>query len=197
MNGPSTPSLPAPPGVVRRRTQTATVSASQPPVGSSPLPVRLPGTAQPAYHHVGTPLPSRLPGAVAPRSEPVNVRDLERLRQKKNAGAGADKKQQQDLISSEDSWTLTREREERYRAEIEAQVRQEMAAEEEMRKNIEAQVRLEMEQVKGKGQAFVGEAKKKKKRVHFFPKKKEMEAHRLQLEEKLRREMEMQIMKVL
>jgi hypothetical protein len=149
--GPATPSLPAPPGVIRRRTQTATVASA-------------PNITQ----HVGTPMPVRLPGLQAPRSEPVNVRELDRFKQKKPP---VEKKQQQDLISSEDSWTMTREREERYRAEIEAQVRQEMAVEEEMRASIEAQVRKEMEE--------------------------EMETHRRQLEDKLRREMEMQAMKEL
>jgi hypothetical protein len=101
--GPFTPTLPAPPGVVRRRaTQTAASSGS--PSG-----------------HVGTPMPMRLPGMAAPRSEPASSQDMERIRSRRPsqapgkqapATAVADKKQQQDLISSADSWSMTHEREE-------------------------------------------------------------------------------------
>ena len=51
-----------------------------------------------------------------------------------------------DLISSADSWSMTREREETYRREVEAQIRAEMAMEDEMRAEIEQQVRREAEE---------------------------------------------------
>ncbi len=64
-------------------------------------------------------MPTRLPGMLAPRSEPANAHDLERVKARRGTGAQQvaapveqQKKQQQDLISSEDSWSMTREREE-------------------------------------------------------------------------------------
>ena len=91
-------------------------------------------------------MPQRLPGMLAPRSEPSPAGEVERLRRRREEREDREeKKQQQDLISSEDSWSMSREREEHYRQEIEAQLRKEMAAEEAMRNEIEAQVRREME----------------------------------------------------